>query len=342
MRLGKLKGSGLSMYKWVLFGLVLVLAACGAPTNAPAPSATVAGNKALTKVRLPMGYIPNVQYAPYYVAVDKGYFAAEGIEIEFDYKFETDGVKLVGAGELPFAVVSGEQVVLARSKQLPVKYVLRWYQKFPIAVIASTKANVNTPADLKGKTVGLPGLFGATYVGWRAFLEANGLKESDVQQEAIGFTQVAALSEGKKDIVVGYSNNEPIVLESKGVPTKVFNVFDQVDMVANGILTSEKVAQENPQLVRGFVKALLKGIEDTTKNPDEAMKISTKFVEGLKADDAVQRKVLDGTIALMKGNGKLGASDPAAWEKTQDILLAMGQIKEKMDVNTFFSNEFLP
>ena len=338
------------MYKWILIGLVLSLVACGSPVaRTPSAGATAAGTatstatgQASTKVRLPMGYIPNVQYAPYYVAVEKGYFAAEGIEIEFDYKFETDGVKLVGAGELPFAVVSGEQVVLARSKQLPVKYVLRWYQKFPIAVIASAKANVNTPADLKGKTVGLPGLFGATYVGWRAFLEANGLKESDVQQEAIGFTQVAALSEGKKDIVVGYSNNEPIVLESKGVPTKVFNVFDQVDMVANGILTSEKVAQENPQLVRGFVKALLKGIEDTTKNPDEAMQISTKFVEGLKADDAVQRKVLDGTIALMKGSGKPGASDPAAWEKTQAILLAMGQIKEKMDVNTFFSNEFLP
>ncbi len=320
---------------------VSALAACAAPPPRTAP-VSASAEKTLTKVRLPMGFIPNIQYAPYYIAVDKGYFATEGIELEFDYKFETDGLKLVGAGELPFAIVSGEQVVLARSKQVPVIYVMQWFQKFPIAIVASGKANINSPADLKGKTVGLPGLFGATYVGWRAFLNANGLSEADVKQEAIGFTQVAALSEGKKDVVVGYVSNEPIQLESKGVPIKVFRVSDQVNMVANGILTSDKVAKENPELVRRFIRAVLKGMADTVSNPDEAMKISAKYVETLKSDDAVQRKVLDATIELMKGGSKPGASDESAWENTQATLLAMGQIKEKMDVKTYYSNAFLP
>ena len=211
----------------------------------------------------------------------------------------------------------------------------------PSRSIASAKANINTPADLKGKTIGLPGFFGATYVGWRAFLNANGLQESDVQQEQIGFTQVAALKEGKKDVVVGYTNNEPIVLAQNGVEVKVFAVSDQVDMVANGLLTSDKMIQENPALIKAMIRALLKGIADTINDPAEAMQITAKYVEGLKADDPIQQKVLAATIEVMKSD-KYGESKASAWETTQNTLLAMGQITEKMDVNSFYTNEFLP
>jgi NitT/TauT family transport system substrate-binding protein len=126
----------------LMLGLALSLSACGSSQG---------GNEAgaVRKIKLPMGYIPNIQYAPFYVAVDKGYFAEEGIEIEFDYSFETDGVALVGAGELPFAVASGEQVLLARSQELPVVYTFAWYQQFPISVISAPELNINEPADLK-------------------------------------------------------------------------------------------------------------------------------------------------------------------------------------------------
>ncbi len=318
--------------------LALLMSACAAPPPAAAPNTSPA--PAMTHVRLPMGYIPNVQYAPYYVAKEKGYFAAEGIEIEFDYKFETDGVKLVAANELPFSVVSGEQVVLARAQGLPVKYIAQWFRTFPIAVFSAKDKNITKPADLKGKTVGLPGFFGASYVGWEAFANANGLSGDDVTLKEIGFTQAAAVQQGKVDAAVGYIVNEPIVLAQNGFPVNVFNVGAQVDMVANGLLTNQTVIKEKPAPARGMVNALLKGIRDTIADPDAAMQITTRYVEGLKADDATQKKVLLATIDLMKGE-PLGQSSPTAWENTQATLLSMGQIKEKMDVNTFFTNAFV-
>lgn len=317
----------------LMLGLAISLSACGK---------SQVKSDALTHIRLPLGYIPNIQFAPLYVAIEKGYFKDAGIEVEFDYSFETDGVKLVGAGELPFAVVSGEQVLLARAQDVPVKYVAAWYQQYPISVVAKSAADIATPQDLKGKTIGLPGLFGANYVGLQALLFSAGLSESDVNLEEIGFNQVELVASGKQDIVVGYAANEPIQLKAQGIDVTELRVADYVQLASNGILASEKVITEDPQLVNAFVEAFLKGLKFTIENPDEAYAMSETYIPNFTdLDQTVQKEILATSIEMWKAD-RLGYSDPQAWNNMNDTLVQMKLIPEPLDLTKAFTNQFVP
>jgi NitT/TauT family transport system substrate-binding protein len=319
----------------MMLGVALALSACSGPGSANEPGA-------LTKIKLPMGYVPNIQFAPMYVAIEKGYFRQAGLDVELDYKFETDGVALVGAGDIPLAVVSGEQVLLARAQGLPVVYVAAWYQQYPVSVVAKSELGVLIPQDLKGKKIGLPGLFGANYVGLRALLFEAKMSESDVTLDSIGFNQVDLLAAGKQDVIVGYTANEPIQLRARGIPVTEIRVADYVQLASNGLLASEKVIAENPGLVRAFVSAFLKGLADTIADPEEAFRLSEAHIPNFADLDAnVQKQVLATSIEQWKAE-RLGYSDPQAWANMRDILLEMGLITADIEVNKAFTNEFIP
>jgi NitT/TauT family transport system substrate-binding protein len=317
----------------LMLGIAVSLSACGSPP---------VKNGALTHIRLPLGYIANIQFAPLYTAIEKGYFKDAGVEIEFDYSFETDGVKLVGAGELPFAVVSGEQVLLARAQGVPVTYVAAWYQQYPISVVAKKDAGIVTPQDLKSRTIGLPGLFGANYIGLRALLFSVGLSESDVKLEEIGFNQVELVAAGKQDIVVGYAANEPIQLKAQGIDVTELRVADSVQLASNGILASEKIIAENPKLVSAFVGAFLKGLKYTIDNPDDAYTLSATYIPNFAdLDKTVQKEILATSIEMWKAK-RLGYSDPQAWKNMNEVLVKMKLIPEPVDLNKAFTNQFVP
>ncbi len=320
----------------MVFGLILLLGSACAGGSPLSP-----GEGELERIRLPMGYVPNVQYAPFYVGMEKGFFAEQNLEIEFDYSYETDGVALVGANDLQFSIVSGEQVPIASAEGLPIVYVLAWYDRYPVAVIAKQEQGITEPEDLKGKTVGLPGLFGANYVGLRALLAQVGLKESDLQLDSVGFNQVEVLATDADQAVVGYLANEPIQLEAQGYAVDVIAVADYVELVSNGLITNRETIENNPDLIRRMVSAVLKSIEYTVENPQEAYEISMLYVEGLEeADREVQMKVLTTSISLYQTD-PYGYSDQQAWENMQEVLLGMGLMKQELDLDRIYTNEFI-
>jgi NitT/TauT family transport system substrate-binding protein len=294
-----------------------------------------------TAIRVPMGYVASVQFAPWYVALEKGYFAAEGIEIEFDYSWETDGVRLVGAGELPFAVASGDQVLLARAKGLPIVGVANWWRRFPVAVIALEESGIAEPGDLAGRRLGIPETFGASYIGWRAFGSSVGLSDDDVQLEIIGYTQGASLVDGLVDAAVVYANNEPIQLGQQGYSVVSYAVADYADLVSNGIISNEETIAENPELVRAFVGAFLRGLSDTLDDPDGAFDICRGYVEGLDENEDTQRAVFDATLDYWRGE-PLCEYDLSAWEEMSTVMLDAGLLSAAPDAGESFTNSFLP
>jgi NitT/TauT family transport system substrate-binding protein len=327
------------MKRRTIFALILLtvlLSACAGRGQ----SAQDETPEALVHVRLPMAYIPDVQFAPFYVAVDQGFFEKAGIELEFDYSYETDGVALVGANELQFALVSGEQVLLARDKGVPIVYFLGWYRDYPVGVVAREEQGLEEPADLAGKKIGLPGLFGANYVGLRALMQVAGLEESDVTLDSIGFNQVESFVAGQDDAYSIYVTNEPVQLRAQGYDVDVLRVADYIQLVSNGLITNETTLEENPDLVARMAEATLSGIRFTIAHPEDAFEISKKYVEGLEAADAdVQREILNTSIELYQKD-PLGYTDPQAWENMQDVLIDMDLISQPLDLDAAFTNDF--
>lgn len=338
----------------LLLILALTLSACAktqkpnaatqpATTDPTAATAAPESTEAeLVPVTLPVGYVPNIQFAPLYVGIEKGFYRDAGIDLSLDYSMENDNAVLVANNNLQFAVVSGEQVLMARAQQMPIVYVMAWYQDYPVGITAKTSSGIKSIEDLKGKKIGLPGTYGANYIGLIALLDSIGLSEADVVLDSIGYNQVEMLMADKDDAVVIYSANEPVQLKKLGQDIVLFKVSDSVELVGNGIITNEKTLAENPDLVRAVVEATLRSLDYVMDHPEESFEISKKYVDNLAdADQEVQMQVLLNSIELWRAE-RMGYSNPQAWENMQRIMVKMGLLTKEMDLASAFTNQFIP
>ena len=162
------------------------------------------------------------------------------------------------------------------------------------------------------------------------------LTPNDVHIKAIGFTQVAALIGHHVDAVMGYSNNEPLQLRKQGFAVRTFDVSDYQPLVSNGIITTDATFQSQPQLVQSFVQATLKGLRDVIANPSMAVQISKSYVPGMNPDQAMS--VLQATIPIYRGNGRLGYNNGATWQSMERFLVAQNIIPSGQDFSQAYTN----
>jgi NitT/TauT family transport system substrate-binding protein len=338
----------------------LLMAACSqqpaaAPTAAPIvapaaePSAGPAAGAELRTITLAMSYIPNVQFAPYYVAAAKGYYAEAGLDVQFDYNFENDVVARVASwpeSGVAFATGSGTSTLLARQQGLPVKTVQTLYQEFPLVFFAKSATGLKSVDDLKDKSIGIAGNFGESLYALLAVAYANGIDRSTLNVQEIGFTQAQTVLEDKVQVAIGYAMNEPVLLQQQGEQVDVLRVADVYNLAANGIIASEQLIAEDPELVRSFVTASLRGLRDTLDNPDEAFDLSLKLIpEAQLGDTGLQKQVLLASLPYWYSEATtaegLGFTDEAIWTKTEQFMREAQLLAGPVDVRQAFTNEFI-
>lgn len=313
---------------------MLFLSACGS-SAIPGSSNNTAAAK---DISIGLGYIADIQFAPFYVAQSKGYYKAAGLNVTFNQGIVPDLVGSMVAGKNNFVFAGGDETLQARDKNIKVVDVATVFQKYPVSLVVPAGSSIKTLANLKGHTIGVPGPYGSTYTGLLALLYSAKLSLADVKVQSIGFTQVAALVGHKVDAVMGYSNNEPLQLKKQGFDVRTFAVSDYQPLISNGIVTTEETFRNQPQLVRDFVQATLKGLKDVIADPAGAVTLSKPFIPGL-TDTAKTLGILQATIPIWQSDRQVGYNDSVMWDSMAKFLVAQKLIGPVQDVTQAYSNK---
>jgi NitT/TauT family transport system substrate-binding protein len=303
------------------------------------------GSGSAAHLALGLTYIPDIQFAPFYVAAAKGYYKDAGLDVSFHHGIETNEFALLAAGKEDAIFAGGDEVLEARAHGgLALVDVATIYQKYPVSLIVPANSPIQTSADLRGHTIGVPGPYGATYTGLLALLHSAGLTTSDVHVQSIGFNQIPELIGHKVDAVMGYSNNEPIHFQQMGFAIRTIDVWTVQPLVSNGLVALQSELRSHPSQVRALVSATLRGVQYASAHPQDAVNISKAYVPDLGQPDkaATALAVLQATIPIWQGAGRPGYNDPASWQGMTSFLVAVGLLSGSIDENQAYSNSYLP
>lgn len=329
--------------------LALAVAGCAAPSGNPrtgpaSAPASPSGNPAV-RATIGLSYIPSVQFAPFYLAEADALFAGVGADVTLRHHGATEGLfTAFSSGAEDFLVAAGSEAMQARAEGVDVIAVSSYYQDFPAQVLVLEATPIRSLADLKGRTLGVPGRYGESWLAVQVALRTAGLSEADVTIVEVGYTQVAALTNKRVDAVIGFSNNELVQLRAGGAEPRALPVADgTVPLVSVCLLTSSAYAKAHPQVVREVVAAVAQGIERTAAEQSRAVDLAAAQIPGWNATARPNAEaVLAATVQLMAPNGGTftPALDPAQWTSMAQFLDSAGLISTSVPAADAFTNDY--
>jgi NitT/TauT family transport system substrate-binding protein len=314
--------------------IAMLVVGCTTP-GSPSPSVE------LRPVRLLLGFRPDVQFAPFYLAQQAGYFADAGLDVTIEFKESADLILLVADGQAEFGVADATDVMISRTAGIPVTYISTLYERFPVALIGPSGTVPSDPAELAGTRIGTPGQFGSSWHALLALLDAGGLGPDDVTIRTYPqFNQVDGLLRGDVDLITGFRNNEPLRVELEGMAVELLTVDEVAPLPGPGLIIGDDLLGSDPALAAEFARAIQRAVAAIAAAPEVGFDAAAEAVPAIGEERETALSVLEATIPLWSTSG--GRIDQAAWESGYETMVRLGFLDGSVPVGEMTSDVAAP
>ena len=320
--------------------IIIVLAAVfGAFVLTPCANSKDAKQKALQTLTVRLSWLNQAQFAGLYLAKDKGFYRECGLDVELKPGgMEYPSMKMIAVGSDEIGLTSADQVLLARSKGVPVVALAAMYQKSPAVLFTLKKSGIVTAYDLRGKRIGIK--YGDnSEIPIRAMFRNVGL-DHDFTEVPVSYDP-SPLIQGQVDAFADWAINAPISVEEKGYAVNLIFPADYgINMYADVIFTTEDVLKKKRSALVCFLHATMKGYEYAIEHSEEAIAATLKRDSNLRKEH--ESRMFEASVPLWKPEGKrLGEMKVADWSRLNDILVTTGLMKKKVRINQAVNLELL-
>ena len=286
-------------------------------------------------VTLRLKWFHGAQFAGYYAAAERGFYAEEDLEVTFiEGATDFEQFAAVVDGQFDFMVADALRVLEAPGRGIPVAAVAAIFQTDPLVIFSLSESGIESPFDLPGKTV-------MTYgVMFPALLNKLEIPLEDVDSIGLSY-DLSLLYEGSADAWVAYVTNEAVLARQAGYEINIIHPSDYgVDIYGDVLITSKRMIDEDPDLVQRFLRATLRGWEYVIQFPAESAGFALRFAPNL--DLAHQIASIEASLPLLSsGRAPLGWMERDRWEFAARALRDHGQIMGPIDVEAAFDAQFI-